>query len=158
MKGLNLSDFFWTERIKEGLNKFDVVGLAGNIRRLPKQTSWIRLDGGKHDSYTNLSGALSHESTFPLNQVIPYGPVGKEYKLLDGVLLATQSDKLIKSGIRFDENFKFHFYDIDFCRQLEVNNLKMGTISLSISHASGGNFKSEAWKSSASQYISKRGE
>ena len=151
-----LYDFFWSERIREGVEKFDIAGLAGNLRRVPKQPSWAFVDDRFNwDSPSNLSGAVAHGVTFPLNKVLPFGPTSLECKLLDGVLLAVKSELLIKSNLRFDVNFKFHFYDLDFCRQAELKNLRMGTIPLSIVHESGGNFNSDDWRNSYQQYCSK---
>jgi len=151
-----LYDFFWAERIRDGVEKFDIAGLAGNLRRVPKQPSWAFInDGFSWDSSSNLSGTVAHGSTFPLNKVLPFGPVDQECKLLDGVLLSVKSELLINTKLRFDENFKFHFYDIDFCRQAELKNLKMGTIPLSIVHESGGNFSSNEWRASYQKYLNK---
>lgn len=151
-----LCDFFWAERIRVGVEQFDIAGLAGNLRRLPKQPSWAFIDDKFNwDHSSNLSGTVAHGVKFPLIKVSPYGPTGLECKILDGVLLAAKSELLINSKIRFDENFKFHFYDLDFCRQAELKNLKMGTIPLSIIHESSGNFSSEEWKDSYQKYLIK---
>ena len=74
---------------------------------------------------------------------------------MDGLLLAASSETLIKNKLRFDEQFEFHFYDMDFCRQAEVKGVTMGTIPLSLMHESGGNFSSEAWKQGYQKYIQK---
>jgi GT2 family glycosyltransferase len=151
-----LYDFFWSERIRDGVEKFDIAGLAGNLRRVSKQPSWAFVnDSFNWDLASNLSGTVAHGVTFPLNKVLPFGPSNQECKLLDGVFLAVKSELLIKSNLRFDENFKFHFYDLDFCRQAELKNLTMGTIPLSIVHESGGSFNSEAWRNSYQLYLSK---
>jgi len=148
--------FFWAERIRRGLEKYDIAGLAGNIRRVQKQPSWAFIDANlTWDDRSNLSGTVAHGTTFPLNKVLPFGPTGKECKILDGLLLAVKSDTLLNSNLRFDESFKFHFYDLDFCRQAEIKNLRMGTIPLSVVHGSGGNFSSNEWKSSYQKYLSK---
>jgi hypothetical protein len=156
-----LCDFFWGDRIRDGLNKFDIVGLAGNIRRVGNQPSWAFIDKSlTRDDSANLSGAVAAPvKNLPLNgNVILFGPPGQECKILDGVLLAVNSETLNKSNLRFDENFDFHFYDVDFCRQAELKNLKMGTIPLSVCHESAGNFNSDSWKKAYSTYCSKWGE
>jgi hypothetical protein len=159
---LLLCDFFWTKRIKEGLEKFDIVGLAGNKSRIPKQAGWAFLDTQlTWDQQSNLSGAVGHGTNLPAMGGLPlrpFGPTGIECKILDGLLLAVKSESVIEKNIYFDELFKFHFYDIDFCRQAEVKNLKMGTISLSVVHASVGNFDSDTWKNSYHQYLKKWGD
>ena len=155
-----ICDFFWAERIRDGLEKFDIVGVVGNVRRVPKQPSWafgnLVNDQFTWDAPSNLSGACAHGSTLPpLGGLYTFGPVWQECKLLDGLLLAVKSDSLINSNIRFDENFRYHFYDLDFCRQAEMKNLKMGTIPLSVCHESQGNFFSEEWANSYQKYLNK---
>lgn len=154
-----ISDIFWVERLLAGLQTFDIIGLAGNRCREPGQPSW----GFKSyinnqftwDQKTNLSGVIGHGTSFPPTNLSVYGPPGQAVKLLDGVLLASHSHTLIDSGLRFDERFTFHFYDMDFCRSAEKLNLTLGTWPLSVVHASGGNFKSAAWKEGYASYLDK---
>jgi hypothetical protein len=156
-----LCDFFWGDRIRDGLSKFDIIGIAGNTRRLGNQPSWAYFDKSlTWDDPANLSGAFASPcDQLPLSRSLKLlGPPGQECKILDGVLLAVNSETLNQSHLRFDENFDFHFYDVDFCRQAESKNLKMGTIPLSIGHESAGNFNSDSWKKAYSTYCSKWGE
>jgi GT2 family glycosyltransferase len=146
-----LCDYFWGERIRDGVEKFDISGIAGNVRRVPKQPSWFFIDDKfTRDKATNFSGA-----TFPLTKDFPFNPTGRECKILDGLLFAVKSELLIKSSLRFDEKFKFHFYDVDFCRQAELKNLKMGTIPLALIHESSGNFLSNEWNDAYQTYLDK---
>ena len=63
-------------------------------------------------------------------------------KLLDGLLIAGPSETFLGSDITFDERFDFHFYDLDLCRQLELEGRRMGTCGISVMHESPGNFRS----------------
>ncbi len=155
-----LNDFYWARHLLEGLNTFHVVGLAGNRRRAPGQASWMFLDGAfRRDHDANLSGVLGHGDGFPnLIELSVYGPPGQEVKLLDGVFLAARSADLIKSGVRFDPRFAFHFYDLDFCRQAENCGLRMGTWAISVIHASPGRLGIDVWRSAYSVYLEKYGE
>ncbi len=151
-----IGDFFWSDRIRAGLGEWDIVGLAGNKRRVPYQPSWAFInDRFEWDASENLSGVVGHGNSFPPKDVSPFGPVNQECKLMDGLMLGVKSDTLLKSGLRFDERFQFHFYDLDFCRQAEKFELKMGTIPLAVSHESGGNFSSDKWKSGYQDYLRK---
>jgi GT2 family glycosyltransferase len=152
-----LTDYFWCERIVEGLNAFDVIGLAGNRRRLPRQPSWNCIDENfTWDSQSNLSGAIGHGSRFPC-AVNFFGPSGQKCKLLDGVLLAANSVSLIDNDVKFDERFAFDFYDLDFCRQAEMRGLTLGTWPISIIHESAGKI-SEEWRSGYQTYVDKYGD
>lgn len=155
-----LSDYYWAERLLDGLRLFDIVGLAGNRRRAPGQASWMYLNGEfTRDCDENLSGVIGHGEGFPnLIELSVYGPPGQQVALLDGVVLAVRSDVLIENGLRFDTRFTFDFYDMDFCRQAELCGLRMGTWPISIIHGSAGNLGGEAWRAAYRQYLVKYGE
>lgn len=156
---VSINDFFWMERIHEALEQFDVVGLAGNVRRVPRQPSWaFPTEALKWDDAANLSGSVGHGIGFPCDSVARFGPSGLECKLLDGLMLVADSERLIERGVRFDERFAFHFYDLDFCRQAELKGLRMGTWPISVVHESGGSFDSPAWAAGYESYLSKYGE
>ena len=77
---------------------------------------------------------------------------------MDGVLLAVRSSVLRKHGLRFDERFQFHFYDLDFCRQAEQLGVSMGTWPIAVIYESGGDFGSAGWRSGLAAYVDKWGE
>ena len=82
-----------------------------------------------------------------------YGPTPSEVKLLDGVLLAAKAATLLDGGVRFDPQFAFHFYDIDFCRTAARAGLRLGTWPIAVTHASGGRFGSPEWQAAAEAYF-----
>lgn len=155
-----LSDYYWAEHLLEGMRVFDIVGLAGNRCRAPRQASWMYLDNEFHrDRDENLSGVLGHGAGFPgLKELSVYGPPGQQVLLLDGVMLAVRSEVLIETGLRFDPRFSFDFYDLDFCRQAELRGLRMGTWAISLIHASAGNLGGNAWQAAYRDYLVKYGE
>jgi hypothetical protein len=151
-----LVDFYWPDHLRHALTVFDIVGVAGNRRRVPRQPGWCFVDESlRPDQGEYLSGIVGHGPAFPPQVITYFGPPRQQVKLLDGVLLAADSQTLVTKGLRFDERFDFHFYDLDFCRQAEQLELKMGTWPLSIIHQSGGNFRSESWWSSYAKYLDK---
>lgn len=156
---VSINDFFWTERVREGLAQFDVLGLAGNRRRSPQQPAWaFATPQFAWDSPEYLSGSVGHGKGLASEGVSYFGPAGVECKLLDGLMLVADSARLIESGVRFDEQFDFHFYDMDFCRQAEVKGLTMGTWPISVVHESGGAFNSPPWRAAYERYLRKYGE
>ncbi len=153
---VHLWDFHWADRLREGLRAFDIVGLAGNRRRVPRQPGWMFLDEKlTRDRRENLSGIVGHGRDSSVTSVDEFGPCGQEVKLLDGVFLAASSETLRTNALRFDERFDFHFYDLDFCRQVERARLRMGTWPISVVHESGGNFGSESWYRGYERYLEK---
>jgi tetratricopeptide (TPR) repeat protein len=155
-----LSDYYWSKHLHEALEHFDLVGLAGNKRRVPRQASWMYLDGNfTRDNYDNLSGVLGHGDPFPnLKQLSVYGDPGQEVKLMDGVLMGIRSETLIAHDLRFDPQFQFHFYDLDFCRQAEIKGIRMGTWPISVVHASAGTLGVDSWRAAYAKYLAKYGE
>jgi len=155
-----LGDFYYGKRISEGLQQYDIVGCAGCKKRHDKQPSWCHMYYEKtknkflFHNHSNLSGAIGHGESYP--EIIDYyGETHQECALLDGVLLAAKSTTLLENDLRYDEDFKFHFYDLDFCRTAELKGLKMGTIDLSLIHASAGNFGNLSWQEAYEKYIQK---
>jgi len=153
---VHLCDFFWAMHLVSGLRSFDVIGLAGNKRRVPRQPSWYYIDERfTRESPENMSGIVGHGSGFPPANLSSYGAPGQQVKLLDGLFLAAHSRTLLAKRIEFDERFDFHFYDMDFCRQAEVCNLRLGTWTISVIHESGGNFASDSWRAAYERYLEK---
>lgn len=156
---VHILDFYWMHAILNGLNHFGIVGVAGNVRRVPKQPSWALLDlNFTWDTPDNLSGVVGHGTGFPPEALNFFGPPFQEVKLLDGLMLGVLSETLVKSGLRFDEQFLFHFYDLDLCRQAEELGVSMGTTPISLIHESGGGFDSDGWRNSYADYLKKWGE
>ncbi len=153
---VHLIDFYWVDYLVHGLSVFDIIGLAGNRRRVSWQPSWCFINEQfEMDRPENLSGLVGHGNGFPPDDISKYGAPRQEVKLLDGLFLAARSETLVNKGLRFDERFDFHFYDLDFCRQAEVLNLKMGTWSISLVHESGGAFGTPSWKAGYAKYLEK---
>jgi hypothetical protein len=153
---IHLCDLFWDVQLASGLQAFDVIGLAGNKRRVPRQPSWIFVDDRfTTDASEHLSGIVAHGRAFPPRQISAYGPTAQQVKLLDGLFLATRSDTLLRNQIEFDERFDFHFYDMDFCRQAEARQLRLGTWPISVIHESGGDFTSRGWRAGCARYLEK---
>ncbi|MHB8813004.1 MAG: glycoside hydrolase family 99-like domain-containing protein [Steroidobacteraceae bacterium] len=153
---IHLCDFHWAERLREALSAFDVVGLAGNRRRVPRQPGWRFIDEKlTSDSRDNLSGKVGHGNGYPAASISAWSPSGQNVKLLDGLFLAARSRTLQSKGLRFDERFEFHFYDLDFCRQAEQAGLRMGTWPISVIHESAGKFAGDGWQRGYESYLEK---
>lgn len=153
---IHLCDYFWPKHVLDGLSSFDVVGLAGNKRRVPNQAGWPFIDNNfTPDNVENVTGIVGHGTGFPPDKLCYYGPPGHEVKLLDGLFLAARSDVLLSKQVFFDERFDFHFYDMDFCRQVEAQGLRMGTCMVSVVHESEGNFRSPSWTAAYRKYLDK---
>ena len=160
-----VNDWMMGWRVQEALMHFDVVGVAGNRRRQPRQETWYlqpsRLEGDtrvmKTFDHGYLSGAIGHGS---LEQwtLTNYGPTPQPVQLIDGVFMAVNAGRVKESGVLFDPALGFHLYDLDFCRSASAAGLKIGTWPIAITHASsGGSIHSDAWADSSQKYLAKWG-
>jgi GT2 family glycosyltransferase len=152
-----IDDYFLSVHLNEAIRKFDVVGLAGNKRRVPRQPSWAFVTDYPQfqwDRPENLSGAVCHFGDQG-SVVSAYGTFPAGCQLLDGVFLAARVGALIDHKVRFDERFPFEFYDMDFCRTATNAGLKLGTWPIAITHASGGSFGSPEWRRCKDLYLQK---
>jgi len=152
---VRIDDWHLPQRVRDALVRYPVVGVAGNRRRVAGQPSWAFIDAKfTWDARENLSGAVAHING-GAELVSYYGPTPSSVTLLDGVFLAAKARVLRQAGITFDPLFRFHFYDLDFCRSCERAGLELGTWPIAITHASGGQFGSPEWKAAYVQYLDK---
>jgi GT2 family glycosyltransferase len=150
-----IDDFFLADRITGGLAEYDVIGVAGNRRRVPYQPSWNFIDTKfTWDERANLSGRVAH-GPHPFGAVSFYGFVPAACELLDGVFLASKRSILAAKGILFDSRFNFDCYDLDFCRSARVAGLRLGTWPICITHQSKGAFGNPSWQADYLQYCQK---
>lgn len=150
-----IEDACFVDRITEALERFDIVGLAGNTRRIPRQPGWAFVDDRlQWDDRANLSGRVCHGSA-AFGEISLYGPSPAACELLDGVLLAVRKSRLLAHAVTFDTRFDFHFYDLDLCRTARLHGLLVGTWPVSVTHQSEGSFGSTAWKAGLLRYREK---
>jgi len=151
---VRIDDYWLSARLDEGLRAFDVVGVAGNRRCRPNHTSWAFSSPDQWDLPENLSGAVAHYEG-SREAVSFYGDSKRKCRLLDGVLIAVKASNLLARGLKFDEQFDFHFYDLDFCRSAQRQGLTLGTWPIALTHASGGSFGSASWEDALQRYRAK---
>jgi protein O-GlcNAc transferase len=140
--------------LNEALTRFDLVGVAGNGRRVSLQQAWwLDPETGTWD-HPHLVGQLRHgdPETSLLNT---YGPTPAPAVLLDGVFLAGRAGVLRRAGLVFDPQLPFHFYDLDFCRSAQQAGLRLGVWPLDLIHASGGAAFTPTWRASYGLYRQK---
>jgi Glycosyltransferase like family len=153
-----IDDFFLVDRVIDGLSHYNVIGVIGSIRRLKNQPSWAFIDTNlTWDERSYFSGAIAH-GDHPLGEVVSFKSPPADCELLDGVFIAACRCTLVERGITFDPRFKFHFYDMDFCRTVREKELRIGTWPICLTHQSGGAFGSEAWRESLCEYLKKWGD
>jgi hypothetical protein len=158
-----LHDDIWLEdpdliqKIRISLKRYDIIGVAGNTRISKFQPAWLfrSIEHGRFiwDS-EYLSGSVRHGKPGQSTPAV-YGPTPARCELMDGVFLAGHRSILLRSKVFYDEQFRFHFYDIDFCRTARRAGLSLGTWPLDILHVSEGAFGSPAWQEGYAIYFKK---
>lgn len=152
-----LEDTQLTQKIRTALKFNDVIGVAGNIRRVARQPAWLFLrnrNGQLELDRANLSGSIKHGEP-GRSTISNFGIAPAMCELMDGVFLAATRTKLIRSNVGFDPDFKFDFYDMDFCRTARRAGLTLSTWPINLIHLSSGMFGGEAWKKMEDLYSAK---
>ena len=140
-----IDDHFFVDRLFESLKTFDVVGVVGNARITPQQTSWAFMDDKfTVDAHDNFRGAVA-QGEQPFGRIQFLGPSPAACQVLDGLLIAARKQILLSHHVRFDPQFDLHFYDMDFCRTAASKGLKLGTWPIALTHQSGGAFNTPEW-------------
>jgi protein O-GlcNAc transferase len=154
-----LNDWFFARRVLEALEHFDVVGLAGSVNPDLSQPAWgvcfdDKLNPLGWQPGTERSGIVNHFD-YACPNLSVYGPSPSECALLDGMFLAVKMSAVKERGVRFDPRFRFHCYDLDFCRTAREKGLRLGTWPVAVTHDSSGGFASAEFKQAARVYLDK---
>ena len=123
-------------QLTQAFKVFDVVGVAGCVSpKIIEKNLWHWMGEVKE----NLRGIAGHpvgpEANF---YVTSFGPTPDRVAIIDGVFMAVKVDKVLATKSFFDEQFKFHHYDIDFSLTCNRNKLKIGVWPILLNHQSPG--------------------
>lgn len=158
-----LEDMYIAERVLDALKRYDIIGVAGNRRRVPRQAAWTHavpkesLSASTPWDSGNLSGAVAH-GAYPFGAISMFGPAPADCELLDGLFIAARLQALREKAVRFDPRFRFHFYDLDFCRSARQAGLRLGTWPIGVTHQGQPPFAGPEWEEGCRLYIDKWGE
>lgn len=162
---IELHDWHLGFHLSEALKHFDVIGVSGCKNSTNGQPGWaFPRKIGEWANKKNLLGCIGHDTLNSkqglrkLSLLSRFGESIGKASLLDGVFIAARMDTLLVSQLRFDRNFAFHFYDLDFCRSATAKGMTLGVWPLAMTHQSGGNFSSPEWQEAYSRYLEKWGD
>jgi GT2 family glycosyltransferase len=133
---VTIGDAFLREKLADAFDKqgYAIAGLAGsshfNTSPDDPLTKWCQ----PPDSAW--SGAVEHDLPGALKYVTSYGPTPRRCVVLDGLFLAVDTKQI--GRLRFDEQFAFDFYDVDFCLRAHCAGLRLGTVGIYVNHRSAG--------------------
>jgi GT2 family glycosyltransferase len=150
-----LGDLFIREKLAGAFDElgYAIVGLAGTsdfkINPYLNPTTWLQ------PPLEACSGAVEHQPPGQPASMEAYGPTPRRCVVLDGLFLAVDLKKL--GSLRFDEQFPFHFYDLDFCLSAYRAGLSLGTVNIYVTHRSHGNRRSDEFKHAQGLFHAKWG-
>ncbi len=137
-------------KLNDAIKDYDVVGVAGTAEfGLKSPVVWHNSPKDKW------SGAVGHPTGKGQIQITYFGVWPKQCMVLDGLFIAINTEKILDSGVKFDEQFKFHFYDLAFCVDAHLSGHSLGTWDIPLTHFSHGDYNDESWRTSEKKFIEK---
>lgn len=150
------------DKIEKAHESYDVFGLAGALVPCGASPSWMHKSVDlSRDRFLELheknGGEIYHGSIFN-NYQSKFGQTPAKAYLVDGLFISINRKKILSSGVLFDEQFDFHFYDLDFSKQVVSSGLRLGIWPIDVIHQSvGGDYFSASWKKMYAKYEDKWG-
>lgn len=142
-----LDDRLVLEKLHAAHEVYDIVGLAGCKDPVVKSPPLWHVMAPKE----NLRGFVSHELPQGISMA-NFGPTRTSVDLIDGLFMSVDVSKLLESGVRFDEEFTFHFYDLAFC--LRAKEHTIGVWDIFVRHEGTGQ-PDATWHSLQERFIEK---
>lgn len=145
-----INDVLFFDKIESAAKSYDIIGACGgkawdSYGDGSTPIIWTHASRGRgmsgfmiHASDESKS-QLKHDDTFDGRSIFAtnYGYSPSRTLTIDGSIMCF-TKKSIDEGVCFDEQFKFHFYDMDMCFLAYVKNVKVGTAPVLITHESLG--------------------
>lgn len=130
---------------------FKIIGVAGATSlNISFPTLWHLMAERK-----NQRGFVHHGTGGPQTMVSNFGPTPAEVLIMDGLFMAVHLPSVVDSGWRFNENYRFHHYDLSSCLDAFAAGLKMGVFPIHLIHLSLGldSVNNTAWRESNDRFI-----
>lgn len=155
---LLISDIFAREKILQGFEQYDIIGLAGTSKIVnTTYPAWHIMAGWDEPEhgYKHSLGEVTHIHQDYVKTSI-YGKTQGRALILDGLFLGINVERILQTNCKFDTDFNYHFYDLSFCLQANKSKLTMGVIQLFCTHRGlGDGIFSKEWIDNAPKFIKK---
>ena len=144
---VTLNDIYIGDYLQKYSNTYDIMGVAGTRRfNVRSPVIWNQ----DREFFVGYVTQKDNDQYW----CCPYGKSPDKAMIIDGLFMGVKGNVFDK--IKFDENFTFHHYDIDFCLSAHTNNISRGVIPVNICHDSVGDWKnSEVWHKSEKIFLNK---
>jgi hypothetical protein len=131
-----IDDCFIFRKLNKLHDKFDIVGLAGGVdMKIKEPALWHLMCGGFGP---NLRGAVSHFYNEHAIGITPFGPTPAPVEVVDGLFISVLTKKIKEYNWQFNENYKFHHYDIASCIDATKKGMSLGIGPIWVIHQSPG--------------------
>jgi len=132
-----IDDFNVVDKLVAAHTRYDIVGLAGGVNaKIIRPALWHLMCGGFGSG--NLRGAVAHFADNESLVMTTFGATPSRVAILDGLFISIDTKKIKKSGWKFNENYKFHHYDIASSLDANSKKLKLGVHPIWVIHRSPG--------------------
>jgi hypothetical protein len=136
-----ITDVFALDKLNAAITEqgFAVIGVAGSSEfNVDAGVDLLLWNGSKPEAR---SGSVEHFYQTGVYAFSAYGATPMSCVVLDGLFIAVDNARI--GAVRFDPQFRFHFYDIDFCLAAHKAGLRLGTTNVHLTHKSVGVFQRE---------------
>lgn len=153
---VEIHDLFLYEKLQKAHEQFDIVGLAGatsqnygdlydkNNNRVP--LVWHL----RRNTVGCARGIVSHKIPKGFNgcefahyNSSYFGPTPSETVVVDGLFISVKYNKNKFQNWNLDEQFTFHFYDMELCKVCKERNMKIGVWPIFVVHSGLGEFAND---------------
>jgi len=130
-----IDDAFIFDKIEDGFSVYDIVGVAGAKKPKIKEPALWHLMTNREDWRGFAAHFAPNMETIGMTS---FGISPDAVDILDGVLLAINVKKTKAVNWKFNENYKFHHYDIASTLDALKKGLVCGVLPIHIIHKSPG--------------------
>lgn len=151
-----IDDGRMVEKLKEARkHNYDIVGLAGcRDPRIVQYNLWhIMADK------TKLHGIVCHPCNRDQIMSTCFGPTPSRVAIIDGLFMAVHIPSVKENAWKFNENYRFHHYDISSCIDANKHKLRIGVMPINVIHTSPGlqSVEEKSWSDSNKRFITEYG-
>lgn len=149
-----IDDMKLYDKLKTANNKFgyQIIGLAGGLNpRITEYALWHLMTEKNQQR-----GEVAHPCG-DTNQIMTtsFGPTPSRVAIADGLFLAVHIPSVKNTKWKFNENYKFHHYDISSCIDANREKIKLGVYPIHVIHSSPGllSVHDKSWSDSNAQFL-----
>lgn len=152
---VELIDVFMVDKLIN--TPFAVTGLAGTKQiNLACKPAWHLMSEKEEWVGEVMHSKYDDKKDFNVVWTTRFGPTRSRALLIDGLFIAVNVKELTAQNVKFDEEFKFHHYDMAFCLDCNLKKVKIGVLPISvIHHGLGDSMNTHEWVSSAVNFTKK---